>query len=228
MRTLFGVMALSCAMTSLSFADPINIFLDNSNGQTTAPTALGSTGGFTSTSWIFGEVDALPNNVGTPMYENGVGVTNIGPGPVTASLFTGIWAVDGAGGGPGTLLDIANTNAIPLPTGNFFFFVWSNFAVPSGKFWMGFALDNQRDTSTTAAQLSQLQFDYGQSPSIGTSSRTALLGSGLGWIGSNPTISSDLGSYNAQFIQVLTPEPATLYLSFGAVLMFAGLYRRRR
>jgi hypothetical protein len=227
MKIVLSSMALLCAFANIASADIIDAFFDGSNGQTVAPTTLSAVGSYSSTSWIFGEVDALPTYAGVPMYANGLGVTNTGPDTFDVSLFTGIWAANGAGGGPGTLLEIANTHSVTLPPGSFFFFAYSNFPIPSGNFWMGYAFDNALSPATTAAELGELHFREGNAPSIGTTSHNALLGTAVGPLGSNPVIGTTLPGNNEQFIQVLTPEPRTTELLIGGLLVLLSARRRK-
>jgi len=231
MKLGIGSFALLLTIANGASASAIDVFLDSSNGQTVAPAALGPAGSFSSTSWVFGEVDTLPGHAGQLMYANGVGVTNVGPDTFDLSLYAGVWAADGAGGGPGTLLDIAYSNPISLPPGSFFAFVYSNWVIPSGDFWLGFAFANPLSPATTAAELGELRFNEANAPSIGTTSHAALLGSAVGTLGNNPAISSTLPGDNAQFIQIYAPdapEPATTGLLLGGLLTLGALFRRRK
>jgi hypothetical protein len=227
MKVFLHSLAVLCFMAPAGFADAIDVYRDPGNGQAVSPSVVSSAGGYFATSWIFGEVDALPSYAGVPMYENGFGVTNTGANSFDASIFAGIWAADGPGGGPGTLLNIANSNPVTLPVGSFSFFMYSDFPIPSGNFWMGFAINNAFSPATTAADLSGLEFRVAGAPTVGTTSHTAMLGSDVGFLGSNPNISTTLTTNNSQFIQVLTPEPTTVEFLLGGLLIVGGLLRRR-
>jgi hypothetical protein len=228
-RYLYGSI-LVCLLANVAWASPIYVYNNPTNG-TPIGTTLGPTdaGGYLSTSWIFDEVTPVPGYTGQPMWANGVYMHNTGPGPVNVDLFTGVWAADGAGGGPGTLLDLEVANVVPFGTTNHAILVFTNFAIPSGSFWMGYAFSNYASHSTTAAELSQLEFLQADAPAVGSSTAGALLGSGVGVLGNNPAIASTLTGNTAQFIDVYVPdvpEPSPAWLVVGGVVGIAMLRRR--
>ena len=94
---------------------------------------------------------------------------------------------------------------------------------------MGYAMNNAYAAGTTAAQLNQLQFLEADTPSVGTTTAGALLGSDVGPLGSNPTIASTLNNNTAQFIDYWvadTPEPSTAWFMIGGIATVAMLRRR--
>jgi hypothetical protein len=232
MKLCLAILAVLCVSAQVSTASVFYIYRDPNNGvPISLPQGATSIGSYLSTSWVFGEVTPIAGYVGQPMYNNGVGINNPGPNTVTIDLFTGIWAADGAGGGPGTRLDIANTNTVDIPTGTYGVFAYSNFAVPAGSFWMGFALDNQYASGTTAADLNQLQFLAAGAPTVGATPQGASVGTGSGIPGNNPGLSAVPGENLAQFIQFYvpdspTPEPAPAVLIGAGVAAIAMLKRR--
>jgi hypothetical protein len=166
--------------------------------------------------------------VGQPIWGNAVSFT--APSEIEVGVLTGLWAADGANGGPGTILDIAETNTLDfLPTDSSII-VYSNFPVPAGNFWVGYAFETFDSPSTTAEQVNALAFDLGNSPTVGTTSTGALLGSGTGALGDNPTISGPAGGYLAQGIYMYTtavPETSTWALGMGGILLLGAVRRLR-
>ena len=229
MKLLFTWLASTCLIASLAPASAVFAYDNDING-TVAP-AVGATSysGFLATSWIFGEVSVDPGWVGTAMWGDAVRISNPTPSPISIGVFIGVWAADGTGGGPGTLLNQGYTGTLSFPPVDNFIIVFpSGWLVPPGNFWMGYAFETV-GSPTTAAEVNSLNFDLGDAPTIGTSATTALLGNQIGFLGSNPTISGPAGGYLSQSIQMLTPEPSSGMLAAGGiVLLGAAGFRRRR
>jgi len=230
MKYLIGCAVLACLVASGAKAVPVYSYTNNRDGAV-APT-VGATASFNglTTSWIFGEVSLDPSWVGQPMWGNTLRFQNPTANPIDVGVILGVWAADGAGGGPGTQLDIGYTGTFSFVPGNAGIIVYTNWTVPAGDFWVGYAFETY-GASTTAAELNSLTYNLGDAPTIGTSSRFALLGDQLGFIGSNPTIFGEAGNYLSQSIQMWvadTPEPSSTALMMGGVLVLIGLSRRYR
>jgi hypothetical protein len=183
------------------------------------------------TGWIFGEVSVDPSWVGQPMWGDTVRIQNPTANPIDVGMMIGVWAADGVGGGPGTLLDgTAYTNQIlSIPPGDVGIIVYTNWPVPAGDFWMGYAFETF-GASTTTSELNSLVFALGDAPTVGASTSNALFGNQIGFIGSNPTIAGDAGNFLSQSIQIFVadaPEPSAMVLVGGGLLL-VGLSRRYR
>jgi hypothetical protein len=227
-----GCLAVVCLFATGAQAGPVFAYFNNRDGATApAVSATPLFNGLT-TGWIFGEVSVDPSWVGQPMFGDILRIQNTTPNPVDVGLMIGVWAADGPGGGPGTLLDgTTHTNQIlSMPPGNTSgIIVYTGWPVPAGDFWMGYAFETF-GASTTAAELNGLLFDLGDAPTVGASSRQALLGNQIGFIGSNPTIAGEAGNFLSQSIQIFvadTPEPSAMVL-MGGGLILVGVSRRRR
>jgi hypothetical protein len=226
----------ACLTAGAASATPFFIYNSPANGQTVQP-AIGATSYSTAlaTSWIFGEVSVDPSYVGQPMWGNAVRMTNPTLNSLNVGVLTGVWAADGVGGNPGTLLSIAQTATFSFANTNNAIIVYSNFAIPAGNFWMGYAFETVGSSpATTATELNSIGFDLSNGPTVGASASQALLGSQVGAIGSNPTISGPAGGYLSQAIQmyapdVQVPEPSSLVLGTCGFFLVAGtgFYRRR-
>jgi hypothetical protein len=207
-------------------------YVNNRDGAVSP--AVGATPLFNglTTSWVFGEVSVDPSWVGQPMWGDTVRIQNPTPDPINVGLEIGVWAADGPGGAPGTLLDgTSYTNQIlAIPPGdNTGIIVYTNWPVPAGDFWMGYAFETY-GASTTATELNALLFDLGDAPTEGSSSSHALFGNQIGFIGSNPTITGEAGNYLSQSIEIFVadaPEPSAMLL-MGGGLILVGLSCRYR
>jgi len=120
-------------------------------------------------------------------------------------------------------------STITINPGVFSVNVYTNWALPAGDFWMGFAFSNGGNAAITAAQLDALRFVLSDGPTVGSSTSHALLSSGVvGWT-SNPSIGSTLSGNLAQATQLyFVPEPASGLLLMGGLIALAAVRRRTR
>jgi hypothetical protein len=182
------------------------------------------------TGWIFGEVSVDPSWVGQPIVGQGFYFSNSTANPITAGITFGLWASDGPGGGPGTLIDIGASQTTALPVGTDYVSVDTGWATPAGNFWVGYAFENYATPTTTAADLNSLLFELGDAPTVGTSIGQALLGSQATFpLANDPSISGTADGRLATFLQVTSPEPSSGMLVTGGILLLAGagFWRRR-
>lgn len=143
-------------------------------------------------------------------------------------MWVGLWDTTGLNGGPGNALQLARTNPIALGPGNWTFLVYSDWPVPSGHFWQGWALGNAGDTSVTAADLNQIVFVGSNGPTVGSTSRPAVQSTTYaGWV-SNPAVNAAPQTFLTQSVVILTPEPgSSMLIGLGLVAVGVALSRRR-
>jgi hypothetical protein len=211
-KSLFCCLLGMCWWSSVSSASEVYIYHNHFTGSVSPTVGATPYSGILATSWIFGEVSVDPSWVGQPIYGAIVDVSNPTANSIYANLFLGMWAADGVGGGPGTLLTpIGYGNAtLELTPGNHGIEstgLGAFYPIPAGNFWMGYAFENLH-SSTTVGELDALRFLTGDAPpDIGTSSTFALLGNQVGILGNNPTIASSPSAYLTQGITVLVADP---------------------
>jgi hypothetical protein len=214
-KSLFCCLLGMCWWSSVSSASEVLIYHNNFTGSVSPTVGATPAAGVLATSWIFGEASVDPSWVGQPIQGAVVDVSNPTANSIYAGLFLGMWAANGVGGGPGTLLaPVGYSDSIELTPGNHGIELTGAggsglgalYPIPAGKFWMGYALEN-KNSSTTAAELDALRFLTGDAPDIGTSSAFALLGSQVGTLGNNPSIASALNTYLTQRIIMFVPDP---------------------
>ncbi len=161
-------------------------------------------------------------------------VVNLNGVSVTFRPIVQIWAADGAGGLPGTLLSTFTMAPVPLPATTGALEVYNPgtplFTVPtSGTFWAGVTFDNANGTTgATAAELSNAAVLLVSPPTVGSSAVTYFVSSTSGTIpGNNPAGSLfSLQPFNVAFAFSGTaapvPEPAQLIPSLVCAMAFFG------
>jgi len=234
MRHFLGLLAVLCPLVAVSSATPITIYSDHNNGTTTSVLSAADAGGFLSGGWIFDDVLPIAGYVGQPVWGSTISVRNTNANPVTLSLLAGFWAADGANGGPGTRLDIASTVPISVPVGDVGLIIYSNWTLPAGKFWIGYALSTYGISGTTAADLDGVHFLMANPVAdVGTATDGFYTSTGLTIPGNNPGVGALQAGNTAQRIQfwqddAAVPEPGTTSLALGGLLILAGLGLRRK
>ena len=114
------------------------------------------------------------NLVGTPPYSvNGFRfmVTNLNAVDVSASPLVRFYRTNGAGGGPGTLIEARTYNPIVFHAGVVGTIKTSStFVLPTASIWAGITFDNNSGTTgATAAQLDNLALGIFSPPELGSS-----------------------------------------------------------
>jgi PEP-CTERM motif len=152
---------------------------------------------------------------------------NFNTSPVVARPTIYVWAADGTGGDPGTLL---GTFALPLDTFASGLQTTLDLAVPSTLIvpanmeiwaWIGFDNDNGA-SAITADELNNLGAFTFHPATIGADGPQALLSGPLN-LGDNPTVFSFGGSFGANYgwtVSAAVPEPSTWALILAG---FGGL-----
>src|SRR5260370_16887314 len=123
------------------------------------------------------------------MGENQVKIDNTWWAAITFALYLGMWSVGGSGQ-PGALQQFAGTVPITINPGVFSVNVYTNWALPAGDFWMGFAFSNGGNAAITAAQLDALRFLLSDGPTVVSTTSHALLTSALLACTTNPPLAS--------------------------------------
>jgi hypothetical protein len=202
---------------------------DNTTGTFTAPTSLngGINGGADSvnqiTRLIADDVFFAPGFVGQSLTQITFAVVNTDPTTAfTARPRLRFYVNDGAGGGPGTLINGFSFNPINFAPGtaSAFFFNPAPGAVvvpATGAIWAGMTFDNLGATATFA-QLNELGQAFFDPPSVGSSTNNIFTTTGTGsFLASNPpgTIGPlPGGTPNAnifyKFEVTAVPEPTSL------------------
>lgn len=178
--------------------------------------------------------DTTPTASGV-LDEFSFGVANTDPSAAfSARPRIRIWAADGVGGAPGTLLGGFTFNPITFAANSLNLYTTgtglasSNLVLPAGSIWWGLTFDNVGATATNA-QLNLLGQILIDPPSIGSSNGAlSWESSGPGsWFVSNPTGSNINAApvSNIAWEYSLVPEPAALsLLGLGGLMVLA---RRR-
>lgn len=219
MRITLLLATLLAACSPFVEAATIDVYTALPNGSSVLP-AVGATnvGGNLTTGFIFDEVQVDPQFAGVAPDAYAVGMTNTSANSVTVRAFFGIWAADGPSGGPGTLLQAANTVPVTFAAQHdAFLYIYDGFPLPGNSFWLGWAL-NAIGLSTSAADLNSLTFDLSSGPTVGTTLSPALFGSVPADFGLVPQpVSGSVGSDLAVRILTSTPEPSSLLLLLSAL-----------
>ncbi len=180
------------------------------------------------TGWVYGD-QIVSGHAGELIWADTVQVDNTSASAVTFELYLGMWSV-GAGGLPGTVEQFGDTVPVTIGPGVSNIYVYTNWPVPTGDVWMGFAFTNVNSLSTTAAELNALHFVMSDGPTIGSSDAHALLSANVvGWV-DNPAIGATLDGYLAQGTAFFeTPEPGSIIMALTGLLLVASsvLWRRR-
>ena len=171
-----------------------------------------------------------------------VGNTNTASEPIKPEVR--FFNSDGANGGPGTLLEGYNFNAVTIPAGEVEGFNYAPAAGTSfqlrstGTIWAGITFANS-GSSESAAIINNFGQGLFNPPLIGSSADQVFVSSATGtFAASNPAgtvATSPYAGYVANFewqLQVLTlpvPEPSTMALSaIGFIVCAVAVARRRR
>jgi hypothetical protein len=242
---------LCCAVAAFSpasvRADFTSLYsnLTNFTGQGAPQGGATNLGGDTITAMLADDITAGPGLSGHTVDQMTFSVANFNSTAVTARAIVQIYAADGTGGGPGTLITAIAFNPIAFTAGQVGLFSFTSttlpiFTMPTGTFWAGISFDdNFGTTGATADQLNLLGQGSFDPPTVGSSQPdVAFLSSSaasvatnnpdgtIGNFGGNPIANFGWDFSTAQAV----PEPSTLALSAvgGLVLVGVRLTRRRR
>jgi hypothetical protein len=227
--SLLFIAALYSAAAVAPAATILDVYTSPANGtDITTSTPATNVGGQLITGWVYGDETAIPGYTGQPIWANRVQIDNTSSTAITFDLYLGMWGV-GPGGQPGPLQQLASTVPITINPGVSTVNVYTDWSLPAGDFWMGFAFTNVNSPSVTAPDLDALHFMLSNGPTVGSNTSHALLSSGVvGWT-SNPSIGSTLNGNLAQSTELyFVPEPSSGLSLMGGLAVLAAIRRRTR
>ncbi len=211
----------------------VTIYSNTNNFSGSSVDNSGTTliGGTEVTRMVADDITFAPGSTGMSINDLTFSAVNDGSSATAARVRIGLWADDGAGGGPGTYL---LSSAIPVTLAGDSLSLISLLAldvpVPAdGKLWAGEWFDNY-GTSSTSTELDALGVGLFDPPTVGSSIDEIFATGGPGFVdGNNPagSLVSFGGSpvANLGFTFNAVPEPGSIAL--GALGGLALLQARR-
>ncbi|MDQ6860040.1 MAG: hypothetical protein M3032_02645 [Verrucomicrobiota bacterium] len=191
-----------------------------------------SNGSFFATTMVADDLNLIAGAAGQSVTGFRFSVANFNSTAVSARPTINFYAINGAGGGPGTLLASLTFNAISFTAGSVATFTFNQanlFTIPAnGSIWAGIFFDNS-GTTATATQLNNLGQGIYNPPTVGSSADLFFQGTTAGPSGSNPagTFSNFGGNPQANFgwqvnVAALTPAAVPDTGSTMLMLMLGG------
>jgi hypothetical protein len=239
MRNITRLLPLSLVFASAFTAEAAVIYSDVTtfSGFGFANGGAAVVGGNDITNVVADDINPTAGGVGSPITSITYSVANLNGSAVTFQPVLSIWAADGAGGQPGTLLTSLSLSATTQAAGTVALYTISQstgFFLGQARFWAGLSFDdNGGAIGVTAAQLNNLGQGIFAPPTVGSSQDLFFGGStpgqqgsnnpagGLFFFGGNPV--ADFG-----WAFTATPEPGSALLVAGGLALAALLSKRRR
>ena len=201
------------------------------SGSSIENSATGLVGGTEVTRMVADDITFAPGSTGMSINELSFSAVNSGGSATAARVRIGLWADDGAGGGPGTYL-LSSAIPVTLAGGSISLISLLALDVPvpaDGKIWAGEWFDNF-GTSSTSTELDALGVGFFDPPTVGSSIDEIFATGGPGFVdGNNPagSVFSFGGSpvANLGFTFNAVPEPGSIALG---VLGGLALLQARR